>query len=866
MRSKNGLLLWLCLCGLLLLTSSPLLAQRLVFPNDSSVLNAKRDFGAKGDGTTDDTAALQSALDASCGIGTNVTRVLFLPNGVYRVTKTLVIKSGLGPWLYGETRDGAVIRLDDNTTGVNSVLRTHPNESGPTSADWFMRNLRNFTVDVGNNPNTDGIRYFATNTGMLQNVHVKGNGKIGINAGFLSESGPNLIQDVLIEGFDTGIQSQWIWGETLSRITILNCRVQGVYVSANAVGIEDLSVTDTPLALFVDYPNDWTWWGGVVALLGAKFYGTTATDTAVKNRNVLYSRDVRLYYPPDPFLAARGLFFPFPPFLLSRTLPEAFTPDYKKQFTAPPAALGLPIKPEPQVPWETDLTKWVCANDYGVTRGDNTDDTAAFQSAIDAAALAGKTVVYLRGVGGGDPNWYTINGEVRVHGSVRVLMGLGWARIIGGPSGKIIVDDTSASLVKFQNLDSFGGTPVTLENRSAQKTMIVESCGVSILGTGTGDIFATDCSGPVKLLNPGQKMWARQLNPEGDSDTGLVQNNGASLWILGMKNEGKGVRVKTSGGGKTEISGVFNYGSGNDLNDTRPMFDVDNASFSVAGLREIAFTSTTFPVKVREKRGTETRLLTNAVEGGWIGWSLYSGYDDPAFPYPVTGLKALAGNQQILLKWDTMPGAASYLVKRGLSAAGPFVLAGSSSVPTFTDTGLTSGTRYFYTVIGRYGNRVSMPSPPVSAVSNAAYRINAGGGEAAPFSADGFVNTGGGYTVSDPIDLSGVTAPAPAAVYQSERTGAFTYTLPDLIPGGTYKLRLHFAEIWFGSAGQRKFSVKVNGTSVLTDFDVFASAAAKNKAVIREFTVTAAPQGTLTIDFLPSVDNPKLSGLELLIP
>ena len=40
-----------------------------------------------------------------------------------------------------------------------------------------------------------------------------------------------------------------------------------------------------------------------------------------------------------------------------------------------------------------------------------------------------------------------------------------------------------------------------------------------------------------------------------------------------------------------------------------------------------------------------------------------------------------------------------------------------------------------------------------------------------------------------PIDTSGVTSPAPQAVYQTSREGTFTYTLPNLTPG----VRLHGA-------------------------------------------------------------------------
>ena len=55
------------------------------------------------------------------------------------------------------------------------------------------------------------------------------------------------------------------------------------------------------------------------------------------------------------------------------------------------------------------------------------------------------------------------------------------------------------------------------------------------------------------------------------------------------------------------------------------MFDIDNASFSIAGVREINFGASTFPMKVRERRGDETRTLANDKESGWIGWALYRG-------------------------------------------------------------------------------------------------------------------------------------------------------------------------------------------------------------------------------------------------
>jgi hypothetical protein len=204
---------------------------------------------------------------------------------------------------------------------------------------------------------------------------------------------------------------------------------------------------------------------------------------------------------------------------------------------------------------------------------------------------------------------------------VRHVIGLGFGRVIGGPNGRFVVDDASAPVVKFQHLQAFGGRPPAVENRSRDRTLFVESCDLRVVGAGGGDIFVTDCPSGIELRSPGQRLWARQLNPEGDSDTGLVRNHGGHLWALGVKHEGRGVRWLTDQGGRTEILGLFNYPPSIATNDFRPAFDVRDGAFTAAGVREISF-GNTYPVKVRERRGAEAREERG---GGWIGWSLFSG-------------------------------------------------------------------------------------------------------------------------------------------------------------------------------------------------------------------------------------------------
>jgi len=590
---------------------------------DACVLCAKGDFGAIGDGKADDTAALQMAIDASCGLSEKhrgKTNALWIPNGIYRVNKTLVVKSALGPWLYGQSRDGVVIKLDDGVEGVTSVLRTHPNETGPTSADWFMRNLRHFTIDVGNNPEVDGIRYYATNSGTLGDVRVVGHGKVGINSGFLDQNGPNLIRDVEIDGFETGILSQWIWSQTLSNIIIKNCRKVGVEVTANVCAIENLRIENTPIALKNFFPNDWYHWGGVVALIGGQFSGGDPSGPAIENTSILYARNVQTtgYKQVLSSTTEQGS-------VEGNRFDEYHSHGSKKLFDdAPDSALRLSIKPTPIVPWDNQMEHWLCIDDFGVNSSDNDDDTDAIERAVAAAVEQGKTSLYFRGCGGAEPNWIKMSRRVKVPAPIRRVIGLGWGRLLRDTNeAGFEIDDASSPIVHFQNLDSFGGPPIIISNRSAINTLVVESCGVSILGEGRGDIFVSDCPAHLELRQKDQHCWARHLNAEGDSDVGIIQNSGGVLWCLGIKHEGRGVRFATRNSGKTEVLGLFNYGGNPEEMDMRPSFLIEDSSFSIAGLREIAFDSHTAYNKVQESVGNETRLLDKQKEGGWIGWSLF---------------------------------------------------------------------------------------------------------------------------------------------------------------------------------------------------------------------------------------------------
>lgn len=247
-----------------------------------------------------------------------------------------------------------------------------------------------------------------------------------------------------------------------------------------------------------------------------------------------------------------------------------------------------------------------------------------------------------------------------------------------------------------------------------------------------------------------------------------------------------------------------------------------------------------------------------------------------AVPATPTGVAAVPNNASATISWNASSGATSYNLYRSTSSGAEGTTAYKSNITStsYTDTGLTNGTTYYYKVAAVSSAGTSAQSSEVSAKPSASgpgpgtpvLQIDAGSsGAVAPFVADTDYNSGTAFSSSATITTAGVTNAAPAAVYQTVRWNtAFTYTLPGLTAGTSYTVRLHFVELSFTAAGQRTFNVAINGTNVLSNFDIFA-VAGQNKALVKDFTATANGSGQIVVAFSHgTADNPSIAGLEVI--
>lgn len=138
--------------------------------------------------------------------------------------------------------------------------------------------------------------------------------------------------------------------------------------------------------------------------------------------------------------------------------------------------------------------------------------------------------------------------------------------------------------------------------------------------------------------------------------------------------------------------------------------------------------------------------------------------------------------------------------------------------------------------------------------------INAGGSsttmDGVPYQADRYSR--GGQTSDTDDAISGVTDDA---VYQTERYGLFNYEIP-VTAAGRYTVEMHFAEIYFTSAGERSFSVMIEGNEVLDNIDLY-SLSGHDGAYSYVAQNVQVSDGGVSIEMIEGTENPTIAGFAI---
>ncbi|HAX77111.1 MAG TPA: endopolygalacturonase [Cyanobacteria bacterium UBA11372] len=600
--------------------------ENIVFPADAGVINVKTQFGAKGDGVTDDTAAIQAALNAYPNGG----RIIYLPNGVYLVSDRLSWAAGTPGTgndykniiLQGQSQQGTILKLKDSAPGYTnpsapkSVIYT-----GPKPAQRFRNSIRNLTVDTGvGNTGAIAIQFNASNQGTVRDVTIRSRDRQGINGldmSFTDEIGPLLVKNVTVQGFQYGIRSGFnVNSQTLENITLENQSVYGFYNAGQVVNIRGLTSRNAVTAVYNA--------GGRMTLIDSTLTGTGAAASRPAIRSDfpldLLARNIRTSGYQAAIQNANTT-------QIGPNITEFVGGGVTSLFTSPARTLNLPIRETPDVPWDDPITTpWANVVSFGAIPNDGRDDTAAIQAAIDS----GRTTVYF-------PNGsYDLRGTVLVRNNVRRVIGTEAHVVVGSESnptnpGFRLVNGTSPVVV-FERFSSGYYANPTFENASARTMVIRHALNVSGNMTGSGDVFIEDVvSNPVSSWTFNrQNIWARQFNVENQGTH--IRNNGGNLWILGLKTERGGTLIDTRAGGKTELLGGFAYtttAAPNGLQND-PMFINHESSISIS-MAEINYGGgPNYTTYVRETRNGVTRNLSRNSLPNYMGSGkqipLYVGY------------------------------------------------------------------------------------------------------------------------------------------------------------------------------------------------------------------------------------------------
>jgi hypothetical protein len=616
--------------------NSPAANTERTFPPDAGMVNIKTQYHAKGDGISDDTAAIQQAISSTVHHPQAGPRIIYFPAGTYLVSRPLLEKDLTSHWnslltLQGENRATTTIKLTDNdplyqnASAPADVLDFASQNGGPKGGgnDAFDNNVFDLTIDVGRgNSGAVALDFMGNNYCAVRNVTLQSSdpnhaGAVGL-ALLRYAAGPCFMKNLVINGFDYGIKAaNGEYSITFEDLTLLNQKLYGIYNANNVLSIRHLSSTNSVTAIYNQNA------AGLVVLIDATLQGGASQYSAIQNQGTLYARNVSSSGYASVMRGPAGV-------VLGPAISEYDSGTVLTPFGSKASSLNLPVE-EPPAFEETNLRNWKSVVAYGADPSGAADSSAAIQTAIDSGAT---TVYFPTGV-------YSISQTIHVRGGVRMIECFDSSL---NPTGSVFNNAGSpAPLFKIEagsgdvtlNHARIGAVYTNLppgviyvQQDSARPLVLRDSVVGGALTTvayqntsrGTGTLFVEDVAARVwQILFP-QSVFARQINPEGN--TTKITNQGGTLWILGLKTEGTGTNIETDRGGSTEVLGGLIYPVWQVPAGTASFVVKDSrASFiyAVSSYKPVA-AGTNFTVQVEEtQRGVTKSLLSTSLPARGLG-------------------------------------------------------------------------------------------------------------------------------------------------------------------------------------------------------------------------------------------------------
>ncbi|PVI07298.1 glycoside hydrolase family 55 protein [Periconia macrospinosa] len=389
-------------------------------PNGYKVYRNVKDYGARGDGVTDDSAAINAAIaDGNrcgpfvCDSATDSPAIVYFPSGTYLIKQRSIIMYYMTQ-LIGNPNSRPVIKADASLDAL-AVIDASPysdqtGEAGWISTNTFARQIRNFEIDLTARPVTGragGIHWPASQATTLQNIKVTmTQSSDSVHEGIFVENGSGghmadietvggryglnignqqfTLKNIKVSRARVGIYQIWNWGWLYQNIQIDSCETafsmnqinqQSNILDVSSVVIIDSTISNCPT--FVD--TNWS------------------TSSQKVGANQLIIENVVLNNVPIAVKGAGGATV-----LQGGSTTIAawgqgikYTPNGPERYQSTITPVNRPAglldgnkyysKTKPQ--YETlGVDSFLSARSAGATGDGTTDDTTALQNAINSAA------------------------------------------------------------------------------------------------------------------------------------------------------------------------------------------------------------------------------------------------------------------------------------------------------------------------------------------------------------------------------------------------------------------------------------------------------------------------------------------------
>ena len=253
-------------------------------PSTYPIYRNVRDYGAKGDGVTDDSDAINAAISSGnrCGQGCDSSTVVpaqvYFPAGTYLISKPII--QYYFTQMVGDAVNPPTLLASTSFAGI-ALIDSDPYLPG--GANWwtnqnnFYRQVRNFVIDVSQvSGSATGIHWQVAQATSLSHIVFKmatdGRNHQGLfmengSGGFMSDlifDGGKLgmwignqqftFRNITVQNAQTGLNLGWNWAFTFKDLKIINCQlgfdmssVNGGNQQVGSAIIMDATITNTPV-------------------------------------------------------------------------------------------------------------------------------------------------------------------------------------------------------------------------------------------------------------------------------------------------------------------------------------------------------------------------------------------------------------------------------------------------------------------------------------------------------------------------------------------------------------------------------------------------------------------------------------------